>query len=427
MKKKSLIILGISVFVGFVFVLGYQFFKAQEKTKIMNSIQLEFKDISKIEYGSKMSSKDLIEFVDGDVNEPTIDTMIIGEQTLVYVVSKEGYSKEFEKTVQIEDTKKPNISLKKNNIVLEEGQKLNILDYMEKVDDEIDGALEYKEKVEKDSVNYYTYTDNVDINKAGKYKVDIIAVDKNANQTTQSMNVTVKEKKEEEQVTDKDKTTQSNKNPSKPISKGKVVCIDAGHQARGNSAKEPIGPGASQTKAKVTSGTTGVSTKKLESVVNLEVSLKLKSELESRGYKVIMVRTSQNVNISNKERAEIANNHNVAAFIRIHCNSLNDKSVHGALSMAPASNNKYVPSAIIQPSYKLSQSVINELCKATGAKNRGVSRTNEMSGINWCKVPVTIVEMGFMSNPAEDKKLADSAYQSKIVQGIANGIDKYLN
>ena len=63
----------------------------------------------------------------------------------------------------------------------------------------------------------------------------------------------------------------------------------------------------------------------------------------------------------------------------------------------------------------------------TGAKNRGVMYTDTMSGINWSKVPVTIVEMGFLSNPKEDKKMNRSVrYQNKMAKGMANGIDRFL-
>ncbi|MFW2551522.1 N-acetylmuramoyl-L-alanine amidase, partial [Klebsiella pneumoniae] len=76
---------------------------------------------------------------------------------------------------------------------------------------------------------------------------------------------------------------------------------------------------------------------------------------------------------------------------------------------------------MISASQSLSQKVVDSFCQATGAKNRGVMTTDTMSGINWSTIPVTIIEMGFMTNQAEDLNMADSSYQSKMVQGIANG------
>ena len=209
-------------------------------------------------------------------------------------------------------------------------------------------------------------------------------------------------------------------------SEGKLIVIDAGHQLKGNSEKEPIGPGATETKAKVTTGATGVATGQKESELNLKVSLLLQEELTKKGYKVIMTRTSENVDLSNSQRAKIANENSADAFIRIHANSADSSSAKGVLTMCQTSQNKYNGN-IAQESYSLSKVILDNICKKTGAQNRGVTRTDDMSGINWCTVPTTIVEMGFLSNSEEDKLLADENYQKKIVDGIVEGLEEYFS
>ena len=202
------------------------------------------------------------------------------------------------------------------------------------------------------------------------------------------------------------------------------IAIDAGHQKKQMSEKEAIGPGSDKTKPMVSSGTEGVVTKRTEYQVNLEVSLKLKSALIARGYDVYMIRETNDVSLSNKKRALMANESGSDILLRIHCNSADSQSANGALTMSPTLSNPYCRS-IAADSQELSECVVSTLCRRTGAVNRGVTQTDEMTGINWSKIPVTIVEMGFMSNPEEDQKLSDNHYQSMLAEGIADGVDRY--
>lgn len=204
-----------------------------------------------------------------------------------------------------------------------------------------------------------------------------------------------------------------------------LVVIDAGHQRYGNLDLEPDGPGSTAMKYKVSYGTQGTFTGLAEYELNLLVALKLQSELEARGYDVVMVRTTHDVNISNAERAIFANEQYADVFIRIHANGSDNPDHNGIMTLCQANDNPY-NSHLYAESRALAGAVLDAMVAATGANRQYVWETNTMSGINWCQTPVTIVEMGYMTNKTEDYLMATDEYQQKLALGMANGIDAYF-
>lgn len=426
-KKRILMIVICVVLIISGIIGGYVYYQEEKKQELYDSITIEFKDTQILEYGDEVDANDLIASVSGDVIKPEIDTKTLGQQTLIYEVTKENITRKFEYVIEVKDTKKPVIILTKDKDTLTFEEKFNAKSYIKSMKDPIDGELVYKEKPTNEDKGYYTYTDEVNTKKAGNYKVTFIAVDMNGNKSEKNLEIKVNEKIVDipsKPVEKPSSTTPSQ--PNKPISttKNKVIVIDAGHQGKGMSSKEAIGPGSSTMKAKVSSGTTGVFSKKKESQVNLEVALKLRKELQARGYSVVMTRTSQNVSLSNQQRAKIGNNANAGAVIHIHCDG-GPSSATGAHTIAIAKDNPYCPE-LYNASSSLARNVINAYCQETGIKNKGVSYRNDLTGLNWSRVPSIYIELGFLSNKEEDKKLTDSSFQNKIVKGIANGIDNYF-
>ena len=206
---------------------------------------------------------------------------------------------------------------------------------------------------------------------------------------------------------------------------GYKVAIDPGHQAKGDSSTEPMGPGSSTKKAKVSDGATGISTGVAESELNLTIAKKLRKILKKRGYEVYMTRTTQDVNISNAERARAANSSGADICIRIHADGVEDKSTRGVSVLYPGEDNEFV-SYLSDDSKRLANAILNSYSTKTGFANRGIVSRDDMTGFNWSEVPVAMIELGFLSNAAEDEQMQVSGFQKMMATGIADGIDDYF-
>lgn len=201
----------------------------------------------------------------------------------------------------------------------------------------------------------------------------------------------------------------------------KVIVIDPGHANKSNLKKEQQAPGSSIYKIKDGGGAEGSFTKTPEYRVNMLVSMKLKHNLEQMGYTVIMTKTDDAVSLGNIDRANIGNTSNAALVIRIHADSSDSSTANGASMLVPSPINENTK-AIYSESKRCGQVVLNALTTQVGMPSRGVVERDDMTGFNWSKVPVILVEMGFLSNPNEDRLLSTSDYQTKLAKALADGI-----
>ncbi|MGL5751799.1 MAG: N-acetylmuramoyl-L-alanine amidase [Paraclostridium sp.] len=221
-----------------------------------------------------------------------------------------------------------------------------------------------------------------------------------------------------------DEKDKSQPKDSKAQNEKFTICIDPGHQQKGDPKSEPIGPGSPYNKARVSSGATGIATKKPEYMLNLEASIVLKNILESKGYTVVMTRERHDVNISNAERAILGNEKNADMVIRIHADSIDNAGKNGASILIPKKDGKYT-SNIYEKSNNCAQLIKTEMEKE-GIKLNGIFERDDLTGFNWSKVPAVLIEMGFMSNYNEDLMMSNPEYQRKMMQSIADGLEIYL-
>ena len=207
---------------------------------------------------------------------------------------------------------------------------------------------------------------------------------------------------------------------------GRVVVIDPGHDARANLATEPIGPGSTTRKIKDGGGTHGVVTGIREPELTLDVSLRLRRLLRAAGVRVVMTRTSTSgPSMGNVARARIANDARAALFLRVHADGASSASARGTHTLTPALRRGWTDD-VYGSSKRAATLVQAELVRALGFPSRGIQERSDFTGFNWADVPVILVEMGFMTNPSEDRALARPGVRRRAALGLCRGTLRFL-
>ncbi len=207
---------------------------------------------------------------------------------------------------------------------------------------------------------------------------------------------------------------------------GLVVCIDPGHQENGRIVTEPNGPGLKGTTKGKGGMAQGTITMRRESIVVLETGMLLRDLLLHEGATVVMTRQRQDEFHTNLERAEIAAQAGAHIMLRLHCNK-NSKARVSGIGLYTPKNSDYARAVAAPEEYfAMGQAFLDEMKKAVGyeltSKTGSVYQTDRYVGSNWAQMTCFLVEMGYMSNPAEDVKLATPEYQTMLAQGMVEGI-----
>jgi N-acetylmuramoyl-L-alanine amidase len=205
-----------------------------------------------------------------------------------------------------------------------------------------------------------------------------------------------------------------------------VVVVDPGHDRLANLRTEPIGPGSATRKILDGGGTHGVVTGIREADLTLAVSLRLRDLLRQAGVRVVMTRTrTAGESMGNVARARIANGARAGLFLRVHADGSASGDARGTHTLTPALHAGWTDD-VYRPSHRAARLVQAELVRSLGFPDRGIQERSDYTGFNWANVPVILVEMGFMTNPTEDRLLATAAYQRRAAVGLCRGALQFL-
>ncbi len=203
-----------------------------------------------------------------------------------------------------------------------------------------------------------------------------------------------------------------------------LICIDPGHGDNSFEVMENIAPNSNEQKPGFAFGTRGVATGVAERDLNMEISHKLNEALKAAGFETAMTRDGQKSDMTNIARAEFGNQLNADLSVKIHANGSETQSTRGAMVLIPSG--KYIQDQdMLARSRSAGQLILDSYIRSTGAYSLGLIERDDITGFNWSKIPVVLVEMGFMTNPEEDLLMASPEYQDKIVSGIVEGVLAY--
>ena len=202
-----------------------------------------------------------------------------------------------------------------------------------------------------------------------------------------------------------------------PDLRGLVIVIDPGHQAEADTELEEVFSGSSAEKERATRGAVGVTSKVKEYELTLEYALIMKEYFEGCGAQVILTRNSNDVNISNIERAQVATDSKADYFIRLHADSAPDEEISGVKVYVPSSG-KYSSSAAADGK-KLADAVADSI----GSTSLGCVQSNMYTGLNHAdSIKSYQLVVGYLSNSADDALLGDAETPYNTAVAVAEFI-----
>ena len=200
-----------------------------------------------------------------------------------------------------------------------------------------------------------------------------------------------------------------------------TVVIDPGHQETTDSEQELYASWLSATKPRCTSGATGIVTGVNEYELTLDYSLIIADYLEQCGANVILTRDTNDVNISNQERAAIANSNSADIFLRIHADAAGDSLASGVRVYTPDSGS-YTDTS---PEY--AEQLAELVANAEGLEVNAVRATSLYTGLNYANTLRSFqISLGFLSNSDDEAVLTNEENIAAVAEAISIFCEEFV-